>query len=370
MSTSIRNIIEKFIYTKLIKNVLFLFDPELVHDTISTIGKLLSKTAIGRGITRSLFFYKNPKLEQTILGISFKNPIGLAAGFDKNAELTDILPHVGFGFEEVGSITGKPCLGNPKPRLWRLKESQSLLVYYGLKNDGSARIAQRLSHKTFAFPVGISIAKTNDQETITTEQGIQDYCKAYKAFEHIGAYYTINISCPNTYGGEPFTDPTRLELLLKEISLLKKTKPIFLKLPAELPFHVIDKIIEISKTYAIDGFIATNLAKNRNTPFLKNSGIPETGGMSGKVVQKLSDDLIAYLYKKTKGSFIIIGCGGIFTAEDAYKKIKLGASLVQLITGMVYEGPQVVSTINRQLVTLLEKDGYNSIREAIGKNNN
>jgi dihydroorotate dehydrogenase len=315
-----------------------------------------------------LFGYANPMLEQDILGIHFKNPIGLSAGFDKNAELTGIIPEVGFGFEEAGTITGEPCEGNPRPRLWRAKKSKSLVVYWGLMNNGSEKIAARLKDKKFRFPVGISIGKTNTESTVELTNGIADYLKAYRAFENIGAYYTINISCPNTFGGEPFTDPAKLDLLLAEINKLPHTKPILIKLDPDLSFEVIDQIIEVARKYKINGFVCSNLTKKRDNPKILDV-VPEKGGLSGKVQQDLSDKQVEYIFKKCGKEFLIIGCGGVFTAEDAYRKIKLGASLIYLITGMIFEGPQVVSDINRGLVKLLKIDGYKNISEAIGSDN-
>jgi dihydroorotate dehydrogenase len=363
----VRNGISSFLYKNILKRIFFLHDPEDVHDRMTGVGKSLGKTSFGRGITSFAFNYKNKMLEQDILGIHFKNPIGLSAGFDKNAELTDILPSVGFGFEEVGSITGEECEGNPKPRLWRMKESKSLLVYYGLKNDGAEVISQRLKDKEFRFPVGISIAKTNSQETCDCDKGIADYVKAYKAFSNIGDYYTINISCPNTFGGQPFTDAISLDLLFKELDKLPYTKPIFIKLSPDLSLEEVDKILDVANNHVVNGFVISNLTKNRDNPKLKDENIPDKGGFSGKVVEDLSNNLISYVYSKTMGRYVIIGCGGVFTAEDAYKKIKSGASLIQMITGMIFEGPQAISQINKDLVRLLRKDGYSSISEAIGK---
>lgn len=367
MVISFRNNIIHFFYVNGLKKVLFLRDPEDVHDQMIRMGNRLGRFQITRLFTSLLFNYKNPKLEQTILGITFINPIGLAAGFDKNAQLTQILPSVGFGFEEVGSITGEFCAGNPKPRLWRAKDSKSLLVYFGLKNDGAEAIAGRLSRTNFRMPIGISVAKTNNLDTVDTEKGIADYLKAYKAFKNIGAYYTINISCPNTFGGQPFTDKNKLEKLLSAIAVEPKTKPIFLKISPDLTRKEIDDIIEISGKYRIDGFIISNLTKNRDNPNIKDKNMSEKGGFSGKVVEDLANELISYVYKKTEGRFVIIGCGGVFNAEDAYQKIKRGASLIQMITGMVYEGPQTISEINRGLVRLLERDGYKNVREVVGK---
>jgi len=364
---SARNYLLRKNYWWVLKPIFFRSDPEKVHDRMTSVGSFLSKYNLTKKLTSLIFGYSHLSLNQNILGINFKNPIGLSAGFDKNAILTDILPSVGFGFIEVGSITGEYCEGNPKPRLWRLKKSKSLVVYYGLKNDGCESIAKRLTNKKFSIPVGINIAKTNCKETIDTNKAIADYFKAYTAFTNIGNYVTINISCPNAFGGQPFTDSKRLDALIEKIMSVPKTKPIFLKLSPDLSKQEIDEIINIAIKFKIDGFICANLTKNRNNKNIIDENIPEVGGLSGKVVDSLSDELIRYIYKKTNGEFVIIGVGGVFRAEDAYRKIKAGASLIELITGMIFEGPQVISEINLGLVKLLKADGYKNISEAIGK---
>lgn len=363
---AIRNYIIKFFYKLILKPIFFRHDPEDVHDHMTKMGKMLGKTAIGRGLTSLMFNYKNKTIEQNILGIHFPNPIGLSAGFDKNAELTQILPAVGFGFVEVGSITGEPCTGNPRPRLWRLKKSKALVVYYGLKNDGCEKISAKLKNLKFKIPVGISVAKTNCKETAELEPAIKDYVKAFEHFTTIGDYITINISCPNAFGGQPFTDEHKLEKLLAATDKIPYGKPIFLKLSADLTPHEIDTIIAVVQRHKVHGLICTNLTKKRDNPKIIEEVLPEVGGISGKVVEEMATKMISYVYKKTKGKFIIIGCGGVFTAEDAYKKIKAGASLIQMITGMIFEGPQVISQINLGLVNLLKKDGYKNIAEAVG----
>lgn len=364
MSTSAKTKFLHWSYTRILKPIFFKFDPEDMHNFFNSTGKFLGKYRITRKLTHKLFYYENPCLTQTILGIHFKNPIGLSAGFDKNAELTDILPSVGFGFIEVGSITGEPCTGNPRPRLWRLPQSQGLVVNYGLKNDGCDRVAHRLEHKKFEVPIGISIAKTNNPFFCTTELGVADYVKAYRTLANIGDYDTINISCPNVHGGQPFTHPESLDILLSELQKVRCKKPIFLKVPADSTDAEIDAIVGIAQQYNVDGFVCTNLAKSRDG--VRDKVIPERGGLSGKIVDKKSDHIIEYIYRKTQGSCVIMGVGGIFCAADAYKKIRLGASLVQLITGMIYEGPQLIGAINQELIELLEADGFKNISEAIG----
>lgn len=355
--TALRPRILGGLYKHIAKPIFFRQDPELVHDRMTRLGQGLGSNLLTQTLTRTTLSYKHPMLEQDIAGIHFANPIGLAAGFDKNAQLTQILPSVGFGFEEIGSVTGEPCDGNPKPRLWRHPETKSLRVYYGLKNDGAEAIAKRLSKKSLSIPIGTSVAKTNCREVVDLETGIKDYVKAYKAFRNIGAYTTINISCPNTFGGEPFTDPKKLRALLGAIDDVRDAKPIFIKFSPNSSLKEIDALVAVASEHNITGFISTNL--------LKNHGLGP-GGMSGKMVQKESDQQLRHLATTYGGQFIYIGCGGVSSAKDAYAKIRSGASLIQLIAGMIYEGPQLIGQINRDLVGLLKRDGYSSITKAIG----
>jgi dihydroorotate dehydrogenase len=350
------------IYRGVLKPVLFLFDAEKVHDAFTSVGVFLGKYKTMRAITHALFAYKNPRLEQTVLGIKFANPIGLSAGFDKDAKITDIMPEVGFGFAEVGSITGEPCEGNPKPRLWRLPKLGALVVHYGLKNEGCEKIAARLKEKKFKIPVGTNVAKTNNVACAETEAGIADYAKAFAALAEIGDYFTVNISCPNAYGGEPFTDPARLERLLARLDAVPTKKPVFLKFSPDLPNDRLDALLDVCTKHRVHGFICTNLTKEKK----EQNEIRLKGGLSGRMVKQLSDDQIAYIYNKTKGKYIIIGCGGVSSAKDAFHKIQLGATLVELITGMIFEGPQLIGEINRGLVRLMDQHGFKTIGEAIG----
>ncbi len=361
-----RNAISRFLYQYTAKPIFFLFDPEDTHNLLTLKGRFLGSNHLTRGLITFFFGYQNKKLEQTIAGIRFPNPLGLAAGFDKDAHLTAILPAVGFGYAEVGSITGEPCQGNPRPRLWRLKQSKGLVIYYGLKNQGCAVIAEKLKNKQFAIPVGTSVAMTNCAKNLDINKAIKDYAKAFRAFAAIGSYTTVNISCPNAQGGQPFSDPANLDRLLSELDKITTTKPIFLKMSPDLAREQINSILDMVKKHHVNGFICTNLTKNRNNPKIVEKNVPAKGGISGKPVEDLSNDLIRYLYKKIGNQYVIIGCGGIFSATDAYKKIKAGASLLQMITGLIFEGPQVISAINQGLVKLLKQDGYQNISEAVG----
>ena len=364
--TPIKQHIFRFLYKYIGKPVFFRIDPEVTHDMVLWFGRMLGKYSLLQKCTRWCFDYRNPALSQHLAGIHFPNPVGVAAGFDKNAQLMSILPEVGFGFEEIGSVTGKPCAGNAKPRLWRLKKSQSLLVYYGLKNDGCEVVKTRVAGKSFRFPIGISIAKTNNTETVDAQKGIADYVQSYRTLATYADYIAINISCPNSFGGLAFTDAHLLDQLLAEIEKEPLKKPVFLKLSPDLQEKDIDAILLVCEKYTITGFICSNLTKVRKNEKIVDVVPSKNGGMSGKVVADLANSCIKYIYKKTQGKYIIVGCGGITTAHDAYEKIKAGATLVQLITGMIFEGPQVIGEINKGLVELLKKDGYTNISQAIG----
>lgn len=364
--TTYRNKVLHGLYKQVLKPVFFKRDPEVVHDKMVRAGKVLGRHSATRWITKQFFGYSNPILAQEVLGVHFKNPIGLSAGFDKNAELVDILPSVGFGFAEVGSITGEICEGNAKPRLWRLPKSHGLVVYYGLKNDGCEVIAERLSGKKYQIPIGVSVAMTNCEATADIDVGIKDFAKAFTIMERHGSYITINISCPNTVSGQPFIDPGNLEKLLATLDAIPTEKPIFIKLSPDLTEINLDAILAVSRAHRVHGIICANLTKKRDNPQLFDATIPEKGGISGAVVQDMADQMLSYIYKKEGARFVLVGCGGVFTAEDAYKKIRLGASLIQMITGMIFEGPQVISEINRGLVTLLTRDGFTNIRDAVG----
>lgn len=356
----IRNKSNGFLYRNIVKPIAFLFDAEKVHKFFIKVGKILGKLWVGRKITRLNYYYKNKILHQNILGIKFDNPIGLSAGFDKNAEIIPITSDIGFGFSEVGSVTKFACGGNDGKRLERIKEKESLWVNLGLNNSGCDEITSRLSEKKFNIPVAISIAKTNCKESADDKVGIADYVYSLNKFNklNVGDFYVLNISCPNSYGGQPFSRETAFNNLLKEVNKIKVKKPIFIKLSPDLTNKNLDTIIKLSKKYGVKGFICSNLTKEHSMG---------KGGLSGKAVESKANELLRYVYSKTKGNFVLIAVGGVFTAEDAYKKIKLGANLVELITGMIYRGPNIVSEINQGIVKLLKKDGYNSIYEAIGK---
>lgn len=364
-----RNSLSAIGYRYIAKPIFFRHDPERVHDGVTRIGAWAGRHAVLRAGLRTAFYSHHPNLGQTLGGVRWPHPVGLAAGFDKDGLLTQILPQIGFGFMEIGSITGEPCAGNPKPRLWRLPKSRGLVVNYGLKNDGAATVTERLRQQHYSIPLGISLAKTNSQATCTEEAGIADYGKAYRLAiaAQVASYITINISCPNTFGGEPFTAAVPLDHLLTALTKRGRPLPLFLKLPSDLSPVELRELVTVARRHRITGLICSNLTKQRTLSTIHDSQVPQQGGLSGKIVEPLANQLIAQLYRETGNEFIIVGCGGIFSAEDAYRKIRLGAHLLQLITGMIYQGPQVISQIHCGLERLLQRDGFRSLAEARGQ---
>lgn len=361
----------EILYLNFLKPLLFKLDPHLVHQSFLNYGHSLGESAIGKMIAKTSFYYENPKLKQEICGLTFNNPVGLSAGFDKDGDLINILPHVGFGFMQVGSVTLDSYEGNETPWVYRLEKSKSILVNYGLKNIGVKKIAEKIKKRKTPenFQVSVSVAKTNSQKTASDENGIKDYyqCLKYLVEQDVGDFYTINISCPNVFGGEPFTKEGKLDQLLSKLAEIKHNKPVFLKMPINSPWDEFKKLCQVAIKHQINGVVVGNLNKDRNDPAIKDE-IPQelNGNLSGLPTQKLSNELISQTYREFGNKMVIVGVGGIFSAEDAYEKIKRGASLVQLVTGMIYQGPQLVGQINRDLVKMLEKDGYNNISQAIG----
>jgi dihydroorotate dehydrogenase (fumarate) len=281
---------------------------------------------------------------------------------------------IGFGFMEGGSVTLEPCKGNPKPWFHRLPATKSLVVHAGLANDGVEAITARLQHyyklhQLIDFPLNISVAKTNSPHTCSDSEAIADYIGSLRHIRRsaVGNMVTLNISCPNTYGGEPFTTPDRLEQLLAAVDHLHLQQPVFIKMPSHLSWKQFNELLRVIARHHVDGVTIGNLMKDRSRVALKDP-LPDhiKGGLSGKPTQKATNALIRKTRQIYGKRFVIIGVGGIFTAEDAYEKIQLGADLVELITGMIFEGPQRIGQINAGLVQLLHQDGYRHISEAVG----
>jgi dihydroorotate dehydrogenase len=361
-----------WVYKNIIKQVLFLLSPEFIHDFITSFGEKLGNFGPTRGLLKKILYVKNNKLGQVIAGINFDNPIGLAAGFDYGAKLTRTLPALSFGFETVGTITNYPYKGNPKPRLGRLVRSKSLMVNKGFKNPGIKEIVKKLQKKEFKIPIGISIGKTNTTKKMTQEEAVSDIVSAFKIAESSRvnfSYYELNISCPNLYGDVNFYSQGNLKDLIKAVTDLSLKKPLFVKMPIEKTNDEIREMLDVVVEFPVVGVILGNLQKNKKDKAFDQQEVKKfsVGSFSGKPTEQRSNELIEIAYRNYGNKLIIIGCGGIFNAKDAYKKIRLGASLVQLVTGLIFEGPQLISQINLDLVKLLKKDGFINISEAIGK---
>jgi len=344
-----------FTYQKCLKPILFLRDAESVHNNFTWFGKTLGEFALGRSLTSFLFSYQNEQLSKTIDGIHFANPIGLSAGFDYNAELTQILPSVGFGFETVGTVTLEAYEGNPGPRLMRFPKSQALLVNKGFKSLGAKAVIKKLTGKSFSIPIGISIGSTNKQFG-TIKAQIEDITSTFQLFEKSKvkySYYELNVSCPNTTIGQPFTDPKNLERLLHSLLHLRIRRPVYLKMPIDLDQEIILKMLDVADHSFIQGVVFGNLTKDKKNPKVDPQDRIvwqcHKGNLSGKPTWDRSNKLIKLTKKHYDDRFTIIGTGGVFSGEDALHKIKLGADLVQLITGMIYNGPQLIGDINTYL---------------------
>ncbi len=341
-------------YTLLIRPILFLFDPEKVHHFSFLSIKWASQLGLS-GLFRWLFTLEDPALEREVFGLKFRNPVGLAAGFDKNAELYNELSDLGFGFVEIGTLTPKPQPGNPKKRLFRLKADQAIINRMGFNNEGVTAAVERLKKKHRVL-IGGNIGKN---KVTPNEEAVTDYLICLRAlYTHVD-YFVVNVSSPNTPGLRELQEKEPLTALLNSLqveneilasSINSGRKPILLKIAPDLTEEQLLDIIEIVRTTSIDGVIATNTTLGREDLSSPSSLTAETGGLSGKPLKARSTEVIRFLYEKSGGSFPIIGVGGIHSPEDALEKIEAGASLVQLWTGFVYEGPALVKKINKALL--------------------
>lgn len=364
----------RFIYKKIIKPILFLFPADDVHHLFLKAGRTLGRFSFFRWKMNFIFSYKNKILNQKVLGIMFENPVGLAAGFDYDADLINILPSVGFGYHTIGTVTNLSYAGNARPMLGRLPKSKSLLVNKGFKNSGIDYVLKKINKIEKRIPLGISIGSTNKAYG-TLEEMADDILSSFQKVikENYFDYFELNISCPNLINSEninnKFDNPEGLDLLLSKLEKFSISRPVFIKMYLEKNEKETLKLVEEAKKYQfISGFIFSNLVKDRTNPDFNKGEIEKAGrgNFSGKPTEKITNELISAVYQNYKDRFIIIGCGGIFTANDAYEKIKRGATLVQLITGMIYEGPSVTGEINKDLAKLIKKDGYKNVSEAVG----
>jgi len=362
-----------FFYQNVLRKIFFLLEPEFIHERMTSNAELLGKIPPVKSLIGCLTRTSDKKLKQKIAGLYFRYPVGLAAGFDYQAQMTFISSALGFGFQTVGTITNLPYEGNPAPRLGRLPKSKSLMVNKGFKNSGAEKIIQKLENYDFEIPIGISIGRSNSKSLPNIKSSIQDIVETFEKFESSQvkhSYYELNVSCPNIiHGGNiSFYPPNNLRQLLSAAEKLRIKKPVFIKLPIEKSDRDTLDMLEVISKFKIAGVIIGNLQKNKGDPALVKEEARKwkVGYFSGKPTFNRSNELIRLAYGKFGKKLVIIGCGGIFSAEDAYTKIKLGASLVQLITGMIYQGPQLIPQINLGLIDLLEKDGFKNIKDAVG----
>ena len=359
-------------YRVLYRPIVFRFDSEFVHDRVTGLGERLGKHTRSRRLVAKLLTIDDPALKQHIIGLPLQNPIGLSAGFDYRAILPNILGEVGFGFGTVGTVTNNYYIGNPPPRLGRLVRSKSLMVNKGLKSEGIDTVLKRLEKTSPKVPLGISIGPTNSDQIMNHEQAIKDIVAAFQKAKASSAplsYYEINISCPNLKHDVSFYDKGSLGELLQALSVLKLAHPLFIKMPISLEDdRIIDLLDEAASSQVVAGVILGNLQKDRHHPLLVPREVAKypQGNFSGRPTRQRSTELIRLAYRHYGKRLVIIGCGGVFNASDAWEKIISGASLIQLITGMIFEGPQLPSAINLGLIKLLKKNGFANIREAVG----
>ncbi len=356
--------------------LLFRLDAERAHNVAMSAARLVQ--GISPSLVQPMFSFDHPMLRQTIWGKTFENPIGLAAGFDKNGVLVRFWSKTGFGFCEVGSVSARATAGNAKPRAFRLPADRALINRMGLNNEGAEEISRRLKRLSLDQlpPMGINIAKTHDP-SIVGKGALLDFRHTFRLMAPMASYVVLNISCPNTAEGKTFEEPSSLESLLEAIVADREDMglkvPILIKLSPTFSQYVvfdsaIEEIVSIALKYGVEGLIATNTAPDRENL----TTAPDTlrkignGGLSGAPLTHRTTRLIKYLYEKTSGDIPIIAVGGIDSAETAYANLRAGASLVQLYTGLVYRGPGVVKRIKKGLVRLLRQDGFASIDKVIG----
>ena len=335
-------------YKFLIKPILFLFDPEWVHHTVFYLLKVVHRIPGMGPMIRDIYHVKDQRLERKLFGLTFPNPVGLAAGFDKDAMLYQELSNFGFGFIEIGTLTPKPQPGNPKKRLFRLPEDNGLINRMGFNNQGVVEAIERLK-KNNGVLIGGNIGKN---KITPNDEAVSDYVQCFEAlFPHVD-YFVVNVSSPNTPNLRALQDKEPLQHLLqtlKDLNLKRNSpKPILLKIAPDLIDDQLLDIIDIVTTVKIDGVIASNTTLSREG--LISSNKSEMGGLSGKPVAERSTEVIRFLHEKSNNAFPIIGVGGIHSSEDAINKLNAGASLIQLYTGFVYEGPGVIKKINKAIL--------------------
>jgi dihydroorotate dehydrogenase len=332
----------------IIRKILFKIDPEAIH--YGVMKNLVRACAVpfARSVIKQNFVVADKALERTLWGIKFPNPVGLGAGFDKDAKFTDELACLGFGFVEIGTVTPRPQPGNPKPRLFRLPADNALINRMGFNNEGAKAAAERLKRRKEKLVIGGNIGKNKDTPN---ENAIDDYTACFKDLYDVVDYFVVNVSSPNTPGLRALQSKGPLMEILNSLASLNKElgkpKPLLLKIAPDLSKEELDDIIDIVQQTGIEGIVATNTTIDRSGLKTSTSEIDKigAGGLSGKPLRSRATEVISYIHQKTNGTIPIIAVGGIFTAEDAIEKLNAGASLVQVYTGFVYEGPGIAKNI-------------------------
>lgn len=351
----------------------FLFDSEPIHEWFLWIGQVMGVIPGVPRVISALLCVRHPMLETTVAGIRFENPIGLAAGFDHEAQLPRIIGAIGFGFESVGTITNGAYGGNAYPRLKRLVKSRAILVNKGFKSTGIDHVLRTLYGQSWSIPIGISLGRTNTTAHEGHADAIADVVQAFekaKVAKLPFAYYELNISCPNLLTDISFYTPDRFAELLEAVCGVGLEKPLFVKMPIGLSNDDTRALLDVAMRFRVAAVIFGNLQHDRTHhafDALEVAGFADKkGNWSGMPCQDRSDELVRLAYLHVGGKLAIVGCGGVFTAEDAYRKIRLGASLVQMVAATIFEGPQIAAEINLRLPKMLARDGFADIAEAVG----
>lgn len=358
-----------FSYKHIIKpHLVFNIPPDEAHDRMIAFCKTSERIPGLMWLLRQMLDYTDPVLETQVMGVDFANPFGLSAGLDKNCDLCTVLDNAGFGFETVGSTTSRPCAGNAKPWYHRLPEYDSLLVHAGLANDGSALVVPRVEKawtNAKSMQISVSIARTNDNLVGNLDEGIEDYRISMERASGKSSMIEVNISCPNTMVGEPFSQPEALDKLFNVLDKVKRPQPTLVKMPLNLKggWTQFKSLLDVLSQHKVDGVSIANLRKNRD-----GLNIPADwqGGISGSPTYSASNELIRRTRSEFGSRFAIAGIGGVFTANQAYQKIRNGADLVMFVSSLMYRGPQQITTLKRGLAKLLKEDGFNSVADAVG----
>ncbi|MBF9236465.1 quinone-dependent dihydroorotate dehydrogenase [Hymenobacter sp. BT683] len=341
-------------YKAFVKPALFTLDAERAHHFVFDNLRRAARLPGAKAMLRSLYNFQHPSLAREIFGLKFPNPVGLAAGFDKNAALTDELATMGFGFVEIGTVTPRPQSGNPQPRLFRLPQDEALVNRMGFNNDGAAVVAARLARRqNRQLIIGGNIGKNKDTPN---ERAAEDYVACFEALAEVVDYFVVNVSSPNTPNLRQLQEKKPLIDLLQQVQTCNqrraKPRPLLLKIAPDLTDSQLDDILEIARETQLSGLVATNTTISRDNLVTDAAQVAAlgAGGLSGRPLRARATEVIRYLHQRSQGELPIIGAGGIHSAADAQEKLAAGASLVQLYTGFIYEGPALVSQINKALV--------------------